>query len=122
MALIAQTIPIQPVPAQTLSVTLNQQACTINLYAKSIYIPITPPGSISTDPPRYIPVTVFFLDLYVNDVLIIGGCLMRDRVGVVQNTYFGFNGEISMEDTEGATPAMIAGLGSRYLLTYWHVQ
>lgn len=122
MTTAAQIIPIQPVPSQVLNVTLNQQACQINLYAKDIYIPISLPGTIPIDPPAYIPVTVFFLDLYLNDTLVIGGCLMRNGVGVVQNSYFGFIGEIAIEDTEGDTEPTVAGLGTRYLLTYWFDQ
>lgn len=122
MSIAAQIIPVQPVASQTLNVTLNQQACQINLYAKSIYIPITPPGSISINPPVYVPVTVFFLDLYLNDTLVIGGCLVRNGVGIVQDSYFGFTGEIAIEDTEGNTDPTIAGLGTRFLLTYWFDQ
>lgn len=122
MAVAAQIIPIQPVASQILNVTLNQQVCQINLYAKSIYIPITPPGSIPTDPPTYVSVTVMFLDLYLNDTLLIGGCLVRDGVGIVQNSYFGFVGEIAIEDTEGNSDPIISGLGTRFRLTYWFDQ
>ena len=47
-----QIIPLQAVPSQTLNVNLNNQACTINVYQKS---------------------TGLFIDLLVNDALIIGG-------------------------------------------------
>jgi len=122
MAAVSQIIPSQPVASQTLNVTLNQQACQINIYAKNIWVPVTPAGSIPTDPPAYVETTVFFLDLFLNDTLIIGGCLVRNGVGVVQNSYFGFVGEIAIEDTEGDTDPTIAGLGTRYLLTYWFDQ
>ena len=92
MAAVSQIIPSQPVASQTLNVTLNQQACQINIYAKNIWVPVTPAGSIPTDPPAYVETTVFFLDLFLNDTLIIGGCLVRNGVGVVQNSYFGFVG------------------------------
>jgi hypothetical protein len=41
-------------------------------------------------------------------------------VGIVQNSYFGFVGDIAIEDTQGNTDPMIAGLGTRYALTYWY--
>jgi hypothetical protein len=120
MTLTAQIIPAQPVAAQTLNATLNQQVCQINLYAKNIWVPVTPAGSIPTAPPAYEEIQTIFIDLFVNDTLLIGGVLARCGVGIVQNTYFGFVGEIAIEDTEGDTDyPVMSQLGSRYQLTYW---
>lgn len=120
MTITAQIIPIQPVPAQTLNITLNNQVCQINIYAKSTYIPITPPGAIITDPPSYVPNTSIYMDLFMNDTLIIGGVIARNGVGIVQNSYFGFIGDIAIEDMQGKTDPVVAELGGRYKLTYWY--
>ena len=48
-------VPLQPVPSQTVSVNLNNQACTINVYQKAFGM---------------------FCDLLVNDTLIIGGVIV----------------------------------------------
>jgi hypothetical protein len=124
VALVAQVVPLQPVPAQLLNVTLGDQQCQIAVTAKNISVPVLPPGSIDTDPPVLAPIQVVFLDLYVADVLVIGGCLARNGVGVVQNDYLGFVGEITIEDTQpdpiaGPSDPFVSGLGSRFLLSYW---
>ena len=125
MSLVAQIIQINPVAAQTLTPTLNNQACQINIYGKELWVAYAPTGSIIIDPPVYAPIAPVFIDLYLSDVLIIGGCLARNNVGIVQNTYFGFNGEITIVDTQppalfpdGQDP-QIPGLGSRFQLVYW---
>lgn len=115
---------MQPVPAQTLIVSLGNQPCQIGVTAKNVSVPVLPPGSIATNPPVLDAIQVVFIDLYVNDVLVIGGCLARNGVGVVQNSYLGFVGEITIEDTQpdpiaGPSDPFVSGLGSRFLLSYW---
>ena len=117
-------IPLNPVPSQILNVTLAEQACTIRVYAKSITVPVSPPDSIPTDPPTYEPAQPVFVDLYVNDALIIGGVIARNRNLIVINTYLGFVGDLAFIDLnpppdnrEGDDPEY-AGLGSRWVLVY----
>ena len=90
-------IPLNPVPSQTLSVTLAGQACTINVYQKS---------------------TGLFLDLYVSDVLIIGGVICRNCDAIVRDDYLGFVGDLYFTDTQGVSDPYYTDLGSRYVLAY----
>ena len=92
-----QTIPINAVPSQALKVVLGGQICTINIYQKS---------------------TGLFLDLYVNDALIIGGALCLNGVNIVRDAYLGFVGDLVFSDTQGADAPVYTGLGSRWLLFY----
>lgn len=97
-----QIIPTTEAPAQTINVTLGQQSCTINLYTKSINVPIQPPGDIPSDPlPTYENINPVFLDLYVNDALIIGGVLCLNAVRIVRDVYLGFVGDIAIIDING---------------------
>jgi len=101
-----QLIPLQPVPNQTISVVLAAQACTIKIYQRS---------------------TGLYVDLYVNNVLIIGGVLGLNLVKIVRDAYLGFIGDLGFCDTQAPTLAdgSIAysdpdytGLGGRYQLVY----
>lgn len=92
-----QTIPLQPVPSQTVWVLLNQQPCQINVYSKGGYL---------------------FCDLYVNDALIIGGVICWNDNVIVRDAYLGFIGDLAFNDTQGNTDPVYTGLGSRYVLTY----
>jgi hypothetical protein len=95
-------IPTTIAPSQTIDITLGGQACTINLYTKSINVPVHDPGEIVTDPnPRYENTNPVFIDLYVNNVLIIGGVLCRNSGMVVIDEYLGFVGDLSVIDTSG---------------------
>lgn len=95
-----QTIPLIDEYAQTITVGLGGQNCTINLYQKS---------------------TVFFCDLYVGGTLIVGGVLCNNWTKIVQNTYLGFLGDLAFYDTQGTNPPSSPGLGARYLLYYLQV-
>lgn len=90
-------VPLAAVPSQTLSVLLAQQSCRINVYAKT---------------------TGLFLDLYVNDGLIIGGVICQNTVLIVRDQYFGFAGDLAFFDLQGSTDPVYTGLGTRYILGY----
>lgn len=90
-------VPLQAVSSQTLSVTLSGQACKINVYQKS---------------------TGLYVDLYVNDKLIVGGVIGLNGVPIVGDTYFGFTGDLGFIDTQGTDDPDSSGLGSRWLLVY----
>ena len=115
----AQIVPIVPANNQTLSVTLANQPCKINIFTKHIQVPVHPPGSIITNPPIFEAIDPIFLDLYLNDVLVVGGVLCLNRVGIVRNPYFGFVGDLSFADTLGDEDPQVSGLGNRWLLCYW---
>jgi len=92
-----QVIPTTATPSQTLSVVLAGQPCRINIYAKS---------------------TGLFLDLYVSDVLIIGGVICLNTVLIVRDGYLGFTGDLAFFDLQGQDDPQPEGLGSRWLLCY----
>jgi hypothetical protein len=97
-------IPIADTPSQTLNILLAAQSCTINLYEKS---------------------TGFYCDLYVSDVLIIGGVICQNLNRIVRSVYLGFVGDLMFYDTQGTTTVPSTGLdptspglGTRYLFCY----
>ena len=93
-----QIIPINDNPSQVLSVQLNNQDCTVNIYQKS---------------------TGLYLDLSVSGTLIIGGVLCQNLNRIVRDAYLGFIGDLMFQDMQGASdPYYSGGLGSRFLLCY----
>jgi len=92
-----QVIPISALPAQSFSVTLDTQACTINIAQKT---------------------TGMFIDLLLNNVLIIGGVLCLDRTYIVRDLYLGFSGDLFFADTQRTSDPYYTDLGTRYLLVY----
>ncbi len=93
-----QFIPLQSVPAQTITVTLANQACKIDIAQKS---------------------TGLFVNLYVNDTLIIGGVIALNANLIVRDSYLGFSGDLVFYDTQGASDPTYAGLGARFELVYY---
>ena len=94
---VMSVIPLQPVPRQTLAVTLSGQACRIGVYQKS---------------------TGLFLDLAVNGQAVIGGVLCLNLARIVRDAYLGFAGDLVFYDAAGARDPDSAGLGTRFLLVY----
>ena len=92
-----QIIPIKAVPAQSIKVTLNGQACRIEI--------------------RQTPYGVF-LNLYINEIPVVVGAICQDRNRVVRSTYLGFIGDLMIEDTAGTDDPTADGLGSRFQLVY----
>lgn len=90
-------IPLQAKPNQTLSVVLNQQNCQITL--------------------RWL-LDGLYLDLAINDKIIILGAGCRDRNRLVRHVYLGFQGELSFVDLQGKEDPQYTGLGSRWMLVY----
>ncbi len=93
----ALVIPTIAVPTQVLTVTLAGQPCRIRIYQRS---------------------TGLYLDLYVNDALIIGGVACRYGDRIVRDAYLGFVGDLLFADTQGRDDPQSTGLGSRWLLVY----
>lgn len=93
-----QIVPIKPVAAQTISVNLNNQACTITIFQKS---------------------TGMFISLYVDNALVIGGVIAQNWNVIVRNAYFGFAGDLAFVDTQGQDDPYYTGLGTRWLLVYF---
>ena len=92
-----QIVPLNANPNQTLTIGLSNQACQIDVYQ-------TPFG--------------LFLNLYVNDGLIIAGVLCQNLNLLVRGRYLGFQGDLGFYDTQGKSDPEYLGLGSRYQLIY----
>lgn len=101
-------IPLQAVPSQTVAVTLNNQPCTINLYAKEA----------NFDPLYGAPTQVIFCDLYVNDQPIVLAVPCWNANLIVRDEYFGFSGDFAIIDTIGNDDPTFDDLGSRFQLAY----
>jgi len=96
-------IPIIATPNQTMTIPLSGQPCRINVYQKS---------------------TGLYVDLYVNDALIIAGIVALNRVKIVRDAYLGFVGDLAFYDTQGdqwgnPQDPDYTGLGTRWLLYYF---
>ena len=90
-------------PSQTVAVTLGGQPCTINVYTKSVNVPVSPaPLGIPVSPPIYENKNPVFLDLYVNDSLLLGGVICLNAVRIIRDAYFGFPGDLAFFDTQGS--------------------
>jgi len=96
-------IPTQAVANQSLGVVLAQQPCTINVYAKGQF-----------------DYAGLYVDLYVNNALIIGGAIGLAGVRIVRSAYLGFVGDLAFFDTDLQAPAnpLYTGLGSRWFLAW----
>lgn len=90
-------VPLQAVPSQVANVTLNGQACTIRAYQKFYGL---------------------FLDLLVDNNLIIGGVQCENNNRIVRSLYLGFQGDLAWTDTQGTNDPHYTGIGSRYFLMY----
>lgn len=93
-----QIIPLQAIPNQAVTVTLNEQVCQINVYQT---------------------VGGLFVDLYVSDVLIIGGVIAQTNNRIVRSAYLGFQGDLAFIDNEdGDEDPVYTGLDGRFSLAY----
>ncbi|MGU3662348.1 phage baseplate plug family protein [Methylobacterium fujisawaense] len=92
-----QIIPIQAVPAQSVKANLNGQNCRLLIQQKLYGL---------------------FLDLYVEETLLVGGAICQDRNRIVRSAYLGFSGDLMFQDTMGIDDPTADGLGSRFQLVY----
>lgn len=92
-----ESIPLVPVPSQTLSVQLGAQSCRINVRQRR---------------------TGVFVDVYVQDVPIALGVKAIDRKFLVRAPYTGFTGDLFFVDTQGTANPYFDGLGSRWQLAW----
>lgn len=90
-------IPVAALPAQTLTTVLGSQPCQIDVYQKFYGL---------------------FVDLSVNNVLIIGGVIAQNLNRIVRYKYLGFSGDLCFIDTQGDTDPYYLGLGDRYQFAY----
>ena len=90
-------IPLNPVPSQVLRVNLANQLCEIRVYQKFFGL---------------------FLDLSIDNALVIGGVLCENLTRIVRSAYLGFQGDLIFIDQQGAADPSYAALGSRFILAY----
>jgi hypothetical protein len=79
------------------TVTLNDQVTQINVYQ-------TYNG--------------LFIDVYLENDLIIGGVICENDNRIIRSTYLGYSGDLAFIDVQGSTDPVYTGLGTRYFLTY----
>ncbi len=97
-----QTIPIKPLPSQTLQVQLAGQPVTLNIYQLAYGL---------------------FVDVLLNNELVIGGVLAHNLDRLVRDAYLGLVGDLTFVDTQagdgdpGEDP-IYTGLGDRFQLVY----
>ncbi len=92
-----QTIPLQPVPAQQIQVTLDGQLCAFTIYVKN---------------------QCMFLDAAVNGSTVAYAIQAVNLVHLVPTAYLGFTGILTFYDTQGTSDPVYTGLGSRWVLLY----
>lgn len=90
-------IPLDVVPSQTLTVPLGGQAVRLNVYTRTFGL---------------------YVDVYVNNTLIIGGVKALNLVKIVRSKYLGFIGDVFFFDTQGTDDPVYTGLGDRFVLLY----
>ena len=92
-----RVIPLQAVPSQILTVSLGGQACRINIYQK---------------------LTGLYCNLYINDVLILGGAICENLNRIVRDAYLGFIGDLAFIDNQGTDDPVYTGFGTRFSFLY----
>src|SRR5215469_1057381 len=88
-------VPLLTVPSQILPILLNGQNCNSNVYQRT---------------------TGLYVDLGVDQQLIIAGVLALDRVKIVRDAYLGFTGDLAFWDSQGGQDPDWTGLNTRYFL------
>lgn len=90
-------VPTQAVPNQILTVSLANQNCQLQIVTKT---------------------TGLFMNVSVNNSLIVGGVICQNLNRIVRDAYLGFVGDLAFFDTQGTSDPSYTGLGSRWLLAY----
>ncbi len=92
-----RTIPLQPLPSQSISVELAGQQCTIRLIQRESFL---------------------YMDLSVDGQAIMQGvpCLYANKM--VRYSYLGFTGDLVFMDNSGQSHPYYDGLGDRFPLYY----
>lgn len=82
--------------------TIDPPASAVTPYTRiTVYSLVSGTFQIISDPPPYVNTNPVFMDLYVNDSIIVAGVLLLNKNRIVRNSYFGFAGDFSVIDTEG---------------------
>ena len=98
----AEQIPLQAVPNQTLTAPLAGQTVDINLYTRADGL---------------------FMDVLLNGKPIVDNVICQNENRIIRDLYLGFPGDLAFYDTQtdvngvGSDPEY-TGLGNRYVLVY----
>lgn len=90
-------VPLQAVPSQVLGVQLNGQNCNLAIYQEGYGL---------------------FMDVTVDETLIIAGVICQNLNRIVRSLYLGFEGDFVFIDNQGNSDPYYSGLGTRYSLAY----
>lgn len=96
-----QVIPVQPVASQTLTVTLNGQNVSLNIYQMNQH--------------------GLFMDVMLNGVQLPTGVVCQHANRIVRDAYWGLSGDLAWFDTQNVQdpqPPYYTGIGSRWILVY----
>jgi len=93
----AEIIPLQPVPNQTLTVSLSNQTCQIDIIQR---------------------MSGLYLTLSVNNSIIISNVLCENGNLIVRDAYLGFVGDLAFIDNTATDNPDYLGLGTRFSLAY----
>jgi hypothetical protein len=90
-------VPLQAIPNQTLTITLASQVTQINVYQTAFGL---------------------FMDVFLENTLIIGGVICENLNRIIRSAYLGYSGDFAFIDTQGSSDPEYSGLGVRYFLAY----
>ena len=92
------SVPLAPVPSQTLAIILDGQNCNLAVYTER---------------------TGIYMDVEVNGTTIATARILRDGARVLQDEqYQPFVGDFILVDTQGELDPVYTGLGTRWQLVY----
>ena len=91
------SVPLQPVPNQTVRVQLANQITQINVYYKRQGL---------------------FMDVLKNELPVIQGVICENLNRIVRSAYLGYEGDFIWVDTQGDADPVYTGIGSRFYLVY----
>lgn len=92
-----QIVPLEPIASQEVTILLGGQTCQIKVYQKEFGL---------------------FVDVSVNNALIIGGVMAQNLNRIVRSLYLGFIGDLAFIDGQGSSDPDYTGLGDRFRLAY----
>lgn len=90
-------LPLNKVPAQTLSATLADQIAGLRIYQLR---------------------SGLYMDVYKDGSLVIGGVICQNLNRIIRSAYLGFNGDFVWYDSQGSSDPAYDGLGERFFLYY----
>lgn len=90
-------VPAQSIPYQIFSTDLGGQPVTLRIRSRSVGL---------------------YMDVLVNDALIVAGVVCQDRNRIVRDAYLGFIGDLVWVDIRGTRDPDWLGIGDRFFLTY----